>query len=58
MVVRSFDKNQICYFFLTFKSDQTKGSSYFSHKIWIKTSDHKKIQSKITTLTTKTKNPN
>lgn len=58
MAVRSFDKNKICYFFGTFKSDQTKGSSYFSHKIWIKRSDHKKIQPKITILATKTKNPN
>ena len=56
MVVWSFNKNQICYFFGTFKSDQTKGSSYVSHKIWIKRSYHKKIQPKITTLATKTKN--
>ena len=56
MAVWSFDKHKICYFFGTFKSDQTKGSSYFSHKIWIKRSYHKKIQPKITTLATKTKN--
>ena len=30
MDVWSFDKNQIHYFFGTFKSDKTKGSSYFS----------------------------
>ena len=57
MAVWSFDKNQIYYLFGTFKSDQTKDSRYFSHKIWIKRSYHKKIQPKITILATKKKIP-
>ena len=57
MAVWSFDKNQIYYLFGTFKSDQTKGSSYFPPKIWIKRRNYKKIQPKITILATKTKNP-
>ena len=46
MIVWSFNKNQFCYSFGTFKPDQTKGSNYFFHKIWIKRSDHKKNSAK------------
>ena len=57
MVVWSFDKHKICYFFGTFKSDETKGSSYFPSKYRLKEVTTKKIQPKIRTLATKTKNP-